>query len=504
MNSVNTWRPWCLAVALAFLAASGAAVAQKPGELVVAQSTDILTLDATIDSSAVGINVFRNVFDQLTMIGANGSVQPMLATSWIASSEARVWTFTLRKNAKFHNGEPVTVDDVKWTFEKIMADQKSANRTYLTQIDGIDKLDDDHIRFRLKAPWAVFDRQVSLISIVPRKAYEEMGAQKFSTAAIGSGPFKVVRWVKDTGVELEAFPDYWGGKPKVPKLTFKPVPSDNTRVVGITTGELDVVPLLPPPMVDSLASKPGVKIEKIVSNRVVYVGYNPAVAPMGNLKVRQAIDHAIDRDAICNKLLRGMGKPIGQISSPVTFGYDPSIPATKYDPALSKKLLKEAGYNGEKIVFQFPTNRWAFATEVAQAIAGYMQAVGVNVELAPMEFSALFPLWIGNKLGAMYMFSLGITILDADLVLNLQYETGSSHGYWTTPEIDRLAQAQRRENDPQKRKEIMAKIWRLSAENVAYSPIYNEVQAYGIRDRVKWKPRPDERLNFVDAELIGK
>ena len=178
----------------------------EAGRALVAQSTDILTLDATIDSSAVGINVFRNVFDQLTMIGANGSVQPMLATSWIASSEARVWTFTLRKNAKFHNGEPVTVDDVKWTFEKIMADQKSANRTYLTQIDGIDKLDDDHIRFRLKAPWAVFDRQVSLISIVPRKAYEEMGAQKFSTAAIGSGPFKVVRWIKDTAVELEAFP----------------------------------------------------------------------------------------------------------------------------------------------------------------------------------------------------------------------------------------------------------------------------------------------------------
>lgn len=480
------------------------ASAQRAGEIVVAQSADILTLDPSVDSSAIGINVFQNVFDQLTTIAADGSVQPGLATSWTASSNARVWTFTVRRDVKFHNGQSLTIDDIKWTYDKVMADPKSPNRTYLTQVEAIEKLDDDHVRFTLKAPWAVFDRQVSLIYILPRKAYEQMGAQKFATQAIGSGPFKVVRWVKDQAVELEANREYWGGAPKFAKLTFKPVPDQTARSVGLTTGELDVVPLLPPPMVDSLAAKPGIRIEKVASNRVVYVGYNTTIAPTNNLKLRQAIDHAIDRNAISTRLLRGLGKPIGQIPAPVLFGYDPSVQPTKYDPALARQLLQESGYKGEKITFQYPTNRWAFGTEVAQAIAGYLTAVGVNVELQGMEFAALFPMWASNKLGPMYMFSLGITILDSDLVLNLQYETGSSHGYWTSPEVDRLAQEQRRETDPQNRKKILGQIWRMSQQSVAYSPIYNEIQAYGIRSRVKWTPRPDERLNFRSAEITGK
>lgn len=494
---------WSL-LAIAVAASAADVRAQRPGGIVVAQSADILTLDPSIDSSAIGINVFLNIFDQLTAIAPDGSVQPSIATSWTAANDARVWTFTIRRDAKFHNGQPVTVEDVKWSYDKVLADAKSPNRAYLTLVESIEKVDDQRIRFTLKSPFSVFDRQVTLISILPKKAYEEMGAQRFATQAIGSGPFKVVRWVKDSAVELEANADYWGGAPKVSRLTFKPVPDQTARGVGLTTGELDVVPLLPPPMVDSLASRPGVRIEKVESNRTIFVGYNPGVAPIGNLKVRQAIDHAIDRDAITARLLRGLGKPVGQIPAPILFGYDPAVEPTKYDPALARALLREGGYNGEKIVFQFPTNRWAFATEVAQAVAGYMTAVGLNVELQAMEFAAMFPLWAGNKLGAMYMFSLGITVLDADLILNLQYESGTQHGYWTSAEVDQLAQQQRRETDPQKRKQAFSRIWRLSKDNVAYSPIYNEIQAYGIRDRVKWTPRPDERLNFRSAEIVTK
>jgi peptide/nickel transport system substrate-binding protein len=484
--------------------AAGTAHAQRSSEIIASQSTDILTLDPSVDSSAIGINVFLNIFDQLTGIGPDGSVLPLIATRWDVTPDARTWTFTIRRNARFHNGQPVTVDDVKWTYEKIMADAKSPNRAYLTQIDRIEKLNDDQIRFTLKAPFAIFNRQVSLISILPRKAYEEMGAQRFATQAIGSGPFKVVKWTKDAAVELEANPDYWGGAPKFPKLTFKPVPDASARSAGLLSGALDVVPALPPPLIDSLSSRPGVRIERVASNRVIYVGFNPNVPPMNNLKVRQAIDHAIDRETMTAKLLRGLGKPIGQIPSPVTFGYDPTIEPTKYDPALARQLLKEAGYKGEKIVFQFPTNRFAFGTEVAQAVAGYMSQAGINVELQGMEFAAMFPLWAGNKLGAMYMFSLGISILDSDLVLNLQYESGVSHGYWHDPEVDRLAKLQRGEVDADKRKKIYSQIWRMSKDNAAYAVLYNEIQAYGVRDRVKWTPRPDERLSFKDAEIVSK
>jgi peptide/nickel transport system substrate-binding protein len=469
--------------------------------LVVAQSSDVLTLDPTVDSSALGINVFGNIFDQLSDILPDGGVGPGLAESWDASDDQTVWTFRLRSGVRFHDGTPLTIDDVLWTYNKILGDPKSPVRAYLTRISKMERLDDLHVRFTLDIPFVTFARQVSLVSIVSQKAYERLGPQQFSLTPVGSGPFKVRRWVKDSGVELDANADYWGGAPKLAGVVFKPVPSEASRAAALLSGELDVVPVLPPTLVDMLANKPGVRIAKVVSNRAIFAGFNVNQPVVGNEKVRLAINHAIDRTAITQKLLRGLGEPLGQLATPPDFGYDPTLPPPTYDPALAKSLLAEAGYKGEKIVLDYPTNRWAFASEIAQAMAGYLQAAGVNLELRPMEFSALFPLWVQNKLSAMYMFSMGITILDADLLLNLEYESGTTHGYWSSPEVDALAREQRAQKDPARRKDIMARIWRIGQEHAPFVPLYTEIQAYGLRDGVEWTPRPDERLKFKDAAL---
>jgi peptide/nickel transport system substrate-binding protein len=470
-------------------------------QLVVAQSSDVLTLDPTTDSSALGINVFGNIFDQLSDILPDGGVGPGIAESWDTNDDQTVWTFRLRTGVTFHDGTPLTIDDVIWTFNKILGDPKSPVRAYLTRIQKMERLDDHQLRFTVDAPFVTFARQVSLVSIVSQKAYEKMGPQQFSLTPVGSGPFKVRRWVKDSAVELDANPQYWGGAPKVQSLVFKPVPSEASRAAALMSGELDVVPVLPPTLVGMLANKPGVTIAKVVSNRAVFAGFNVADPVVSNVKVRQAINHAVDRDAITQKLLRGMGLPLGQLATPPDFGYDPTLKPPTYDPKLAKQLLTEAGYTGQKIVFDYPTNRWAFASETAQALAGFLQAVGVNVELRPMEFSALFPLWVQNKLSAMYMFSMGITILDADLLLNLEYESGTTHGYWSNPEVDALARQQRAQKDPEKRKQIMARIWRIAQDEAPFVPLYCEIQAYGVREGVEWKPRPDERLKFKDAVL---
>jgi peptide/nickel transport system substrate-binding protein len=223
---------------------------------------------------------------------------------------------------------------------------------------------------------------------------------------------------------------------------------------------------------------------------------------LGNVKLRQAIDQAIDREAITSRLLRGLGKPLGQIVAPVTFGYDPSIGATAYNPTRAKQRVAEAGYDGKPILFQYPNNRYAFGEEVAQAVAGYLNAIGIKVEMQGMEYSAFFPLWSGRRLSGMHMFAYGPSIMDAELALNSLYETGPSRGYWSDPRVDGLIAKQRAESDPEKRKQLISQIWRLGTENVPYAFLYNEIQAYGIRDRVKWSPRPDERLLFKDAELV--
>jgi peptide/nickel transport system substrate-binding protein len=501
-NFVKTTTLGLSLLAFSLLTHSFSASAQT-GTIVVAQSSDVLTLDPSVDTSPISLNIFKNIYDQLTDIAADGSVKPQLATSWEVSADAKVWTFTIRTNVKFHDGSMLSVDDVVDSFQKIMKDEKSPVRAYLVRVASVEKVGDDKVRFTLTVPYAPFDRQVSLISILPRKAYAERGAS-FATNPVGSGPFRVVKWIKDDRIELAANPDYFGGAPKVATVIFRPVPAESARAAALASGEIDIVPLLPPSLVERLSTTRGIGVSKVDSNRVLYIGFDVTNPLLSNQKLRQAINHAINREAITTRLLRGLGKPIGQPVAPVTFGYDASIPAPTFDVDLAKRLVKESGYKGEPILFQYPNNRYAFGQEVAQAIQGYLSAVGINVEMQGMEYSAFFPLWAARKLNSIHMFAFGPSIMDAELPLGSLYETGPSRGYWSDKRIDELVASQRAESDPAKRRSIIAEIWKASAEFVPYSMLYNEVQAYGFRAGVKWQPRPDERLLFGDAEAASK
>lgn len=477
--------------------------AQSSGKVTVAMPSDVPSLDPTIDTSPIGLNVRLNVYDQLTEISADGKIMPRLAVSWEASPDALTWTFTLRDNAKFHDGKPVTADDVLWTYNKIMADTKSSVRTYLSKIKSIEKLSDHKLRIILLEPFAPFDRQVSLVSIVSKEAFERLGATQFNQTPIGSGPYKVVRWVKDDRIELEAFADYWDGPAKVKNATFRPIPAEASRVATLLSGEIDVVPMLPPALAERLNNSAGTKAQKVDSHKIIYLGYDVTNGILGNLDFRKAVDSAIDREAIASKLLRGFGKPIGQVVAPVSFGYDAAVAPTKYDAELAKKLLQNSGYKGEKVVIQYPSANFNSTDEVVQAVAGYMKAVGINVELQGMEYTAFFPLWAGRKLNSMHAFSYGPTTLDADLPLTSLYETGRSRGYWSDAKVDELIRAQRAEPHADKRKALITQVWKISKENVVYSPLYTETHVWGIRDRVRITPRPDGLVRLRDIGLAA-
>jgi peptide/nickel transport system substrate-binding protein len=493
---------WAASVVMATIALVPlSASAQNADKVTVALPSDTPSLDPTIDTSPIGVNIRLNIFDQLTDIAPDGTVQPRLAVSWEASPDALVWTFTLRENTKFHDGKPVTIDDVIWTYNKIINDTKSPVRTYLSKIKSMERLSDNKLRITLVEPFAPFDRQVSLVSIVPKEAYERLGPTQFNQTPIGSGPYKVLRWVKDDRIEMEAFADYWEGAPKVKNTAFRPVPAEAARVASLLSGDIDVVPMLPPVLAQRLDGRGGAKAQKVDSYKVIYLGYDVTNGILGNLDFRKAVDASIDRETITSKLLRGFGQPIGQMVTPVSFGYDKSIPATKYDPETAKTLIKSSGYNGEKIIIQYPNNNFNAGDEVMQAVAGYMKAVGINVELQPMEYTAFFPAWAGRKLNSMHGFSYGPTTLDSDLPLTSLYETGRSRGYWSDPKADELIRAQRAEPNAEKRKALISQIWKLSKDNVVYSPLYAETHAWGIRDRVRITPRPDGLVRLKDISL---
>lgn len=482
---------------------ASAHAADRASTIVVSQGSDVLTLDPMLDTSPISLNVFRNIFDALTRIAADGSVTPLLAESWTASEDTKTWEFTIRSNAKFHNGRPITAEDVAWSFQRLASETKSPVRTYINKVKSVEVSGPNKVKFTLSEPFAPFDRQVSLISIIPKQAFEQIGQAKFAIEPVGSGPFKVVRWVKDDRVELAAFDGYWAGAPKIKTLIFKPVPSATTRAAALSSGELDVVPILPPALVDPLSNRNGLRVEKVASNKVVYLGFDVNNPLLHDLRIRQAIDLAINRNVLTSRLLRGLGKPTGQIIAPVTFGYSPDIKPTEFNPARAKELVAASGYKGDKIVLQYPNNNLAFGEEVAQAIANYLGQVGINVELQGMEYSAFFPLWANRKLNGLHLFAYGPSIMDADQIIGSLYDS-TGRVYWIDPRVQQLAQQQRGERDKDKRRALIGEILKLSKENVPYAPLYDEMHAYGIQDRVKWEPRPDERLFFQNAEIVKK
>lgn len=504
MSFTASFSNWARALATtALIAGFALPAAAASGEVSVALQGDMPSIDPSKDSSPIGYNFRLNVFDSLTDIQADGSVGARLAEKWEPSPDAKVWTFTLRKGVKFHNGDTVTADDVVWTYRKILNDTTSPVRTWIRIVEKVEKIADDRIQFTLAQPFAIFDRQTTFVWIMPQKAYETMGEQAFGQKPIGSGPYMVREWRKDDRLVLDAFKDYWKGEPALKTGIFRPIPAEASRAAALLTGEIGIVPVVPPSMMDRLKSSADVTVGTAEGFRANFLGFNTKLPALSNLKLRQAMDVAIDRDALTKQLLRGLGTPASQVVPPVNFGFDKSRKPTAYDPERAKALVKESGYAGEAIPFQYPSNNLAMANEVAQAVAGYLTAVGINVKLEPMEYTAFFPAWAQRKMTGMYLFAFGSSVYDADSPMTGLYEEGSRI-YDVIPEIDKLAKEQRQQTDPDKRRELFAKIFEISQQNLPFIPLYYEMQAFGIRKGIEWKPRPDGYVRFYEVNLSAK
>ena len=241
------------AVPAIFLPASLAFAQSSKDRVVAALGSDVATLDPTINHAIISYNARINIFDALTDIGPNNNPIPRFATHWEESPDAKTWTFTIRTGAKFHNGDPVTIDDVIYSYQKIMDDERSPTRIHVNHIATIDRISDTQLRFNLHAPFAPFARTASIICVISKRAYQEMGADAFGKRPVGSGPYKVVNWIKDDRIELQAFDDWWGGAPVIKSVWMRAVPSEASRSAALLSGEVDIVPQTPPALIQTLA-----------------------------------------------------------------------------------------------------------------------------------------------------------------------------------------------------------------------------------------------------------
>lgn len=483
-------------LATALLAAPSVATA-APQSITIALPGDFPGLDPSKDTSPLGFNYRLNVFDALTELKRDGQMNPRLAESWSFSNDLLEWTFKLRKGVKFHDGSDFTADDVTFTINRVLADNTTPLRTFLRLVKSVEKVDDYSVKFTLIQPYGIFDRQISYVNMMSKTYHGKAGDEGYAKKPVGTGPYKLLGWVKDDRMELEANENYWRGAPLIKKATYRPIPSEASRASALLSGEVDLVPTLPPSLLDRIKAAPNLKADVAPSFRVIFVAFNVNKAPLDNALIREAIDKSIDRKSITDKLLRGLGKPTGVMVPPMNIGYDSSIRPVEYDPERAKALVKEAGYNGEVISIQYPNNNVTMANEVVQAVAGYMTAAGLKVEIKPLEFTAFFPLWLQSKLDSMYFFAFGASGYHAESVLTTMYEQGS-HAYKVDMEIDRLLKEQRKVTDPEKQKQLLSEAFRRSNANRYHLPLYDEMQAFGGKADIAYSPWPDGFIRLYD------
>ena len=410
---------------------------------------------------------------------------PSLAESWSVSKDGLVYEFVLRKGARFHNGDPVTVEDVKFSFERYRG---TASKMLRERVAAVETPDPSRVRFRLKRPWPDFLTFYASATgagwIVPKKYVEKVGDEGFKKAPVGAGPYKFVSFTPGVELVFEAFEQYWRKTPSVKRLVFRVIPDESTRLAALKPGEVDIVYSVRGELAEELQRTAGLTLKPAVIQAPFWL-YFPEQwdpkSPWHDRRVRLAASLAIDRPTINQALTLGHSKLTGSII-PSTFEFFWQPPAPAYSAARAKQLLAEAGYpNGFDAGDYFCDAAYA---NLGEAVANNLQAAGIRVKLRPLERAAFFSGYGEKKFknliqGASGAFGNAATRLEAFAV------TGGNYVYGSYPDIDGLFQEQAAELDRKRREAILHKMQQLVLDKVIYAPIWELAFLNGVGPRVR-------------------
>jgi peptide/nickel transport system substrate-binding protein len=410
---------------------------------------------------------------------------PCLAQSFAASEDGLSYEFVLRENAKFHNGEPVTAEDVKFSFERYRG---ASHDLIKDRVAAVEALDPRHVRFRLKAPWSDFLTFYATASgagwIVPKKYVEKVGDEGFKRAPVGAGPYKFVSFTPGVELVFEAFDQYWRKTPSVKRLVFKVIPDETTRLAALQRGEIDIVYSIRGELAEELRRTPGLTLKPVVPQGPWWI-YFPEQwdpkSPWHDERVRRAASLAIDRKGIDQAITLGYSKITGSII-PYTFEYFWQPPEPVYDPAKAKQLLAEAGYAsgfdaGEHYVDSSYSN-------FGEAVLDNLLAVGIRAKLRPLERAAFYEGYSNQKFKKGIVQAASAAFGNAATRLAAFVVKGGPYAYGSDPEIDALFQQQAAELDHKKRAAILDKMQRLVSERVIYAPLMQLAFINGVGPRV--------------------
>jgi len=412
-------------------------------------------------------------------------IGPSLAESWTESADGRVYEFKLRRGLRFHNGDPVTSEDVKFSFERYKGAGATELHARVRQVEIVDPL---IVRFHLKDAWPDFltfygTTATAAGLVVPKKYLTQVGDDGFKKHPIGAGPYRFVSHT--TGVELvmEAYAGYWRKTPHVKRLVMKSVPETTTRVAMLKNGEADIANALDGEDAENVKRDPRLSLSPSKHASIFWIEFaeqwDPK-SPWHDKRLRQAVSYALDRKAINDAACLGYCPPAGVIV-PRVMDFALQTPPPPYDPKRAKQLLAEAGYpNGIDAGDVVPTPPF-FA--MAEATLNYLNAVGIRAKLRPMERAAFYAAWREKKLRGLFIVAAGNSGNAASRVEAFMYSKGS-YAYGGYPDIDDLFEQQARERDVARREALLHRIQQLTIDRVMFAPIMDYRTLRGVGPRL--------------------
>ncbi|MFO1317158.1 MAG: ABC transporter substrate-binding protein [Burkholderiales bacterium] len=503
----------------AALAAACAALPAYAANLVIGLGTDVTSTDPHYHNLTPNNNVASHLYGYLVERNEKSQPVPGLATEWKAI-DPTTWEFKLRKGVKFHDGSEFTAADVVASIERVpkVPNSPSPFTAYTKQIQKIDVVDPYTIRFRTATPYPLMPSDMSQIAIISRQ-YANATTEDFNSgkAAIGTGPYKLVRFAKGDRLELARNDAWWGGRTPWEKVTLRILTQDAARVAALLAGDVQVIENVPTADVAKLKGDRKLAIYRSVSDRLMYVhmdsdrNVTPTVTakdgkpldrnPLKDPRVRKALSKMINRPAIVERVMEGEAVPAGQVVPDFLFGATKNLKVEAYDPEGAKKLLAEAGWpDGFKVTLHATNNRYVNDAKIAQAIAQMWTRGGIQTEVVAMPSATFFPQATDLKFSVLQAgWSTGTGESSSSLkalLMTFNKDKGfgtANRGRYSNTKVDALTEDALQTVDDVKREAYLQRAAELAIGDTGLIPLHFQISLWATREGITYAPRVDEQ-----------
>jgi peptide/nickel transport system substrate-binding protein len=457
------------------------------------------SLDPHVQWDTDSYHVYRNIFDNLVTRNPDGKIVPQIAKAWRYENDITL-VLDIRTDVKFHDGTPLTVDDVAWSVQRIIDPAfKSPQLSQFNSIVKAEAVGTDKVRLTTSSPYPALLAQLVKLSIVPRAYVQKVGNEKFNVEPMGSGPYRFVTWQKGVRVTLAANESYWRGRPPFKTVTFQMVPDTATRIANLKTGRADIIRQLNPDDAASLKGESRLQILSGPTERTGYLFINALAGPTKDVRVRHAIAHAINRQLLIDALLGGYGRPVTILLTPANFGYIEGMKGYPFDPTRARQLLKEAGAEGAEISFYTSP---AYDQRLVQAIQQMLQEVGLKVAISQTDQPTFLKRRQGKpeEAGSISLGRWSCACQDADGVIFPLFHSQSLWAKYANPAFDDAVTRARQTLKDDERLKHYREAFAILEQDVPGIGLYQDFAIYAARRELSWKPTANEAFFVMEMK----